>query len=201
MDANEFGDLGDSERANYVQRFLKTGAPSSHRAALPSFAPKNDRRGTKKGTRLSRAPTEGLPISSQDPDRSLSHVNGPTSAPESISYWENNADFVLEFCSPKSSRCAACCCPIAYLAAVPGQRLVLRHAEQFVYPTGPVGASRWNTTAVSTYRKRNFYYHAKSVCISKRFSMQYFNAMPIRLGSGVRDELSRFPLDIRHKDL
>jgi hypothetical protein len=115
-------------------------------------------------------------------------------------FWENNEEFTLEFVSNKSKKCAGCSCPIAYLAALPGDRLVVRHPERFVFPTGLPG-DRWSSTGVSTFRKRNVFYHAQTSCVLDRFDPQYFAAMPLRLGSGVRGELLQFPINLQHPSL
>ena len=169
---------------------------------VPIFAPKKDRCGRKRGARLPRAPLgTALPILELSASQAAVQPAGQPAGPPAQRHWENNEDFCLEFVGPKSTLCAACQCPIGYLAAVPGERLVVRHAEQFVYPTGPAGPSRWSSTALSLHRKRNFFYHAKAACLLSRFSAVYFAAMPLRLGSGVRGELTQYPVDFQHGDL
>jgi hypothetical protein len=117
-----------------------------------------------------------------------------------IKYWENNEDFNLEFVSRKSTFCGACGGPIRFVAPVAGDRLVFRHAEQYMYPKGP-SADKWSVTAISRTRTKNVFYHATRLCITDRFDIAYFLGMPVRQGSGIRQELMAHPLDIAHPDL
>jgi hypothetical protein len=103
------------------------------------------------------------------------------------------------FASSECKNCASCQLPILYVASLPGERLVLRHNEQSLFPTGPA-TNKWATTQV-TKKMVYKYYHARSQCVFRRFRRTYFEHMPVRLGARVRQELQRHPLDFSHRDI
>ena len=187
----EFVNMTVDDQLQHIINFLKAGASSVHRSSSAAFQPRDKRRGTKRGSRLSRAPpAHALPLSRKSlalvascPPRSQNSAAASDVVDAFQRHWENNEEFFLEFVSPLSSLCAACDGPIAYVTAIPGHRLIVRHAEHYVYPTGPPGRPRWSTTVLSKHLKRNIYYHSKAACLLKRFSLEYFTAMPLRFGS------------------
>ena len=201
--------LSEEEQKSLLQKFRCSSLLTEQQQSQQEmpFQPRTQRSGEKRNTRLGRpAAGQGVPCPSssmapQPTPAAAATVDGGNSTVSCRPrYWENNYEFLLMFASNKSGTCAGCNSAILHVCCIPGERLVLKHSERFMYPVGPKN-DKWSKMELSRQQTRSVYYHARSECIFPRFRPEYFKAMPIRKIAGVEKELATYPLDFQHKDL
>lgn len=134
---------------------------------------------------------------------SSSASSNPTSSGTSkaSNIHENNCHFDLVFVSKRSNRCDTCANDILHIAAIPGERLVLMHAERYQYPTKVSSTGRWENVTTSKQSTRNIFYHATQACVYGRFRREYFDKMNVRCAPHVLQEWRQYRTDLQHKDL